>query len=48
MDQIIKYNQAKGMILDKVRLMTVSSNDPDLVQILLTLSKKISILKPPA
>lgn len=47
MDQIIKYNVAKGMILDKVRVMAVSANDPELVQILITLSKKISVLKPP-
>ena len=48
MDQIIKYNTAKGLILDKVRVLAFSTNDQELVQIYITLCKKISVLKPPA
>ena len=47
MDQIIKYNIAKSNILNKVRILAVESNDPELIQIYITLSKKISVLKPP-
>tara|TARA_R110000824_G_scaffold298602_2_gene486807 strand:+ start:471 stop:620 length:150 start_codon:yes stop_codon:yes gene_type:complete len=47
MDQIIKYNVAKNNILNKVRILAIETNDPDLVQIYITLSKKISVLKPP-
>tara|TARA_R110001599_G_scaffold50184_3_gene142409 strand:+ start:433 stop:582 length:150 start_codon:yes stop_codon:yes gene_type:complete len=47
MDQIIKYNVAKSNILNKVRILAIETNDPDLVQIYITLSKKISVLKPP-